>query len=129
MRAVMAQKTPQTVRPDRVIPLSADLSDVCGSHLHLLSIETWTTWFDLTIAGSHVGPWAMSLTRSMRWSATDDQGQTYTGTLLGSSSHPSLVTAELSFIPALNPAATSLTLTFPRSLGGAPVRTTVTLSP
>jgi hypothetical protein len=127
---VLAAKKPQTTRPHRVIAASADLGDLFGSHLHVPSIETWTTWFDLTLVGDHHGPF-FELIRSARrarcWSAQDDREGSYQGVQVAGRSSPSLVGILLTFTPALDPEARALTLLFPASFGGTVARATIGL--
>lgn len=126
----LADNQPTSAAPDGVIPLSAGLGRRFGSHLFLLSIELWPTWFDLQLSGDRNGPWPYMLPspRWQRWSARDDRGAQYVGAQKGGSSDPHRCNIDLRFVPALSPGAEALTLVFPASFGdGTVLRTTIEL--
>jgi hypothetical protein len=103
-----------------------------GADLFVSSLVAWPSWFDLTVVGHDRGAWGESLLggkRALRWMAHDDRGRRYQGApTVGSGGH-GLVTRYLSFIPALAPDATTLTVDFPPSFDGTNPRATFTLTP
>jgi hypothetical protein len=100
--------------------------------LFVLNIDVRPEWFAVHIGGG--GPLAvggdidvaaMGLLKN-HWSATDDRGGHYAGSVCSShSGFPWTVTATLA--PALDPAARALTLTFPFPFGSGAVTATVDL--
>jgi hypothetical protein len=129
---VFAAIMPTRVVPERVIALGAEIGDLFGSRIVMPSLVVWPTWFDLTVTGESSGPWAQVLGsphRAARWTATDDRGHDYVGTISGSHSGLGLCTHNLTFAPALDPDATSLIVAFPASFDGRRARATIDLHP
>ena len=130
----------EPVQPDRVIPVGAQLDDaVVGRDICVLSIEVRPSWFFFHLGGSGelaLGPdpapdsglvETMKLLRH-RWSAEDDRGGQYRGTVMAShSGWPWTVDAV--FTPALDPSASRLGLEFPCPFGSGVIHTTVELPP
>jgi hypothetical protein len=110
----------RAVRPDRVIPVSAQLDDAAGGDVCVLSVETWPPCFDVHAASS--GWWSGTEERDspsiwgrhhrQPWWARDDRGGQYWGEFQGGHSGLTSV-VEVSFAPALDPSARALTLEFP----------------
>ena len=120
------------VRPTRVIPVSTALDGAGERDLCVLSIDVRPEWFAVHIGGG--GPLAVggdidgSAARLLNnnWSATDDRGGRYAGSVCSShSGFPWTVTATLT--PALDPEARALTLTFRYPFGSGAVTATVDL--
>jgi hypothetical protein len=128
------------VRPDRVIPVSAQLDDaVLGRDMCILSIEVRPGWFFFHMGGS--GELAMGpdpapdrgLVETMkllgrRWSVEDDRRGQYQGTVMGAHTG-SPWTVDVVFTPALDPSAARLALEFPNPFGTGVIHTTVGLPP
>jgi hypothetical protein len=120
----------QSVRPEGVLPVSARLDDVAGRDLSVLSIERYPTWFFLHLGGTGALPSAVpgeAMGRLRRcWTAEDDRGGRYQGTI--KSSHGGFPwVVDVPFVPALDPQATGLALAFPNPFGPGVVRTSVDL--
>ena len=97
-----------------------------------MNIDVHPEWFAIHVGGG--GPLAIGgdMSRSAmgrpahRWSATDDHGGQYAGSVRRShSGFPWTATATL--VPALDPAARALTLPFPCPFGPGTVTATVEL--
>jgi hypothetical protein len=104
--------------PKRVIAIGAEVGDLFGSRIVTPSLVVWPTWFDLTVTGDLSGASATVLGSphgAARRTATDDHGRDYLGTITGSHSGLGLCTQSLTFTPAPDPSATSLTMAFPAS--------------
>ena len=96
------------------------------------ALVAWPTWFDLTIVGHNTGTWAKALhtiKRAGRWSAKDNDGNHYLGASTGGHSGLGLARKDLSFIPALAPDATTLTIDFPTSIDGRALHAALDLTP
>jgi hypothetical protein len=129
-RQVLAAKVPTAALPERVVAVAADLGDLFGSRIVAPSLVVWPTWFDMAVTGGATGPWAQVLgspRRGLRWTASDDRGGHYVGTITGSHSGLGLCTHHLSFAPTLDPDATALTVLFPASLDGSAVQARINL--
>ena len=117
--------------PDRILAVSAVLGRVFGAQLVIPTVVVWPTWFDLSIVGDNTGAWSdafFSANRASVWRAHDDRGQTYVGATLAGGSGGGLTTHNLSFIPALDPAARTLALDFPPGIDGSRPRTEIDLT-
>jgi hypothetical protein len=128
LHAVCQAKQPPTALPEAVLALNARLPGAIATDLVIPTLTCWPTWFDLDVTGPVDGPWGASLANPGKtWSIDDDRGNRYIGACLGGSSRFDLSTHHLSFIPALDPSASTLTLTFPPSIDGTSTSTTVGL--
>ncbi|HEY8544066.1 MAG TPA: hypothetical protein VIL36_03430 [Acidimicrobiales bacterium] len=118
--ALIAAKVLQRSGPDRVMALGADLGALFDAQVAIPVLTQWSTWFDVTVVGHHAGGWAEAsgLPRAGRWAAHDDVGHRYVGACVGGATSPDLVRTDLSFVPALAPEATTLTVEFPPSFDG-----------
>jgi hypothetical protein len=127
---VCAAKVPQRHHPDRVVALGAELGGLFGAQLAIPALVVWSGWFDITVVGHHTGAWAdtIGLPRAGRWCAHDDLGNRYAGASIGGGSGIGLAHTDLTFIPALAPDATALTVEFPPSFDGRVHHATVELT-
>jgi hypothetical protein len=119
---------PDITRP-RSIALSADLGNLAGADIALCSLNSWSTWFELTLAAQgddladRQGPRLVG-----RWDIEDDRGNSYTGVTTSSSSGASRL-AYATCAPALDPRAQALTITFPDPFDHAGIiNTTIALT-
>jgi hypothetical protein len=132
LQTVLAAKVLTHPSPDSVIALGAELGPLFGSEVVIPALVTWPTWFDLAIVGHTRGAWAELTEASRRaigWTARDNLGHDYVGASTGGRSSPDLAWRNLSFVPALAPDATTLTVTLPASIDGRVHEATIDLAP
>lgn len=122
-----------SLRADRVIPVSAQLDDVMGRDINVLSIEGRRSWFFVHLGGRGAlqlsgdsGPGDAMQRLRRRWTAEDNLGGRYQGTVKGTHSGWPW-TIDAIFSPSLDPRASLLTLEFPNPFGGGVVLTSVEL--
>jgi hypothetical protein len=123
------------LRPDRVIPVSAQLDEVVGRDINVLSIDVRPSWFFLHMGGrgglnaaGTCGAESTVQRLHRRWTAEDNRGGRYHGTIKGTHSGWPW-TIDATFTPTLDPTATALKLEFPNPFDDGVVSTTVELSP
>jgi hypothetical protein len=123
------------LRPDRVIPVSAQLDDVVGRDISVLSIDVRPSLFFVHLGGRGAlhaagtsGPEDALRHLHRQWTAHDNLGTRYCGTI--KSTHSGWPwTIDATFSPSLDPKATVLTLEFPNPFGAGVVRCTIELPP
>jgi hypothetical protein len=126
--AVCRAKDPATAVPEAVLALNARLPGAMAAELVMSTLTCWPTWFDLDVTGPIDGPWGASFANlGKHWTINDDHGNRYVGACLGGSSRFGLSTHHLSFIPALDSSASTLSVTFPPSIDGTSTCATISL--
>lgn len=119
-----------TARPRQVVSLIAQLPVEAPAEMTLVGLADWTTYFavDWLFVSSRIDAAIdRRLQDGLSWSAADDLGTLYSGGDYGGGGGGNCTRwhALTWFAPALDPRATSLTLTTTSPLDGSPVATTV----
>lgn len=115
-RAVARAHYDPSARPHRVVPLvrTFELGSIC--ELVLISLEAWTTWFNLSYAlfGAE-GAEGLDLERThlTPWKARDDIGARYEGIGAAGGGDANRWSGHIWFHPALQPNAANLELDVP----------------
>lgn len=115
-RAVSRAHYDPTSRPQHVVPLvrTFELGSIC--ELVLISLEAWTTWFDLSYAlfGAE-GAQGLDLERThlTPWEARDEMGTRYEGIGAAGGGEANRWSGHIWFQPALQPSAARLELNVP----------------